>query len=64
VFLFINTHKDLHQFTRIPFGVSSSPAIWQRTIDQILQGLEGVQCILNDMISDIDLLVSMSSRSL
>ena len=46
----INTHKGLHQFTCLPFGVASSPAIWQRTIDQILQGLEGVQCILDDMI--------------
>ena len=48
--LTINTHKGLYQFTRLPFGVASSPAIWQRTIDQILQGLEGVQCILNDML--------------
>ena len=48
--LTINTHKGLYQFTRLPFGVASSPAIWQRTIDQILQGLEGVQCILDDMI--------------
>jgi hypothetical protein len=46
----INTHKGLHQFTCLPFGVASSPAIWQRTIDQILQGLEGVQCILYYMI--------------
>ena len=48
--LMINTYKGLYQFTRLPFGVASSPAIWQRTIDQILQGLEGVQCILDDMI--------------
>ena len=48
--LTINTHKGLYQFTRLLFGVASSPAIWQRTIDQILQGLEGVQCILDDMI--------------
>jgi hypothetical protein len=48
--LTINTHKGLYQFTRLPFGVASSPAIWQRTIDQILQGLECVQCILDDMI--------------
>jgi hypothetical protein len=64
--LTINTHKGLYQFTRLPFGVASSPAIWQRTIDQILQGLEGVQCILYRRFSasDIDLLVSMSSMSL
>ena len=48
--LAINTHKGLYQVTRLPFGVASSLAIWQCTIDQILQGLEGVQCILDDMI--------------
>jgi hypothetical protein len=48
--LTINTHKDLYQFTHLPFGVASSPTIWQRTIDQILQELEGVLCILDDMI--------------
>jgi hypothetical protein len=42
--LAINTHKGLYQVTRLPFGVASSLAIWQCTIDQILQGLEGVQC--------------------
>jgi hypothetical protein len=31
--------------------VSSAPAIWQRTIDQILQGIPGVQCIPDDMVS-------------
>lgn len=48
--LTINTHKGLYQFTRLPFGVASSPAIWQRTIEQILPGLDGVQCVLDDMI--------------
>jgi hypothetical protein len=28
----------------------SAPSIWQRAIDQILQGLSGVQCVLDDMI--------------
>jgi hypothetical protein len=32
------------------FGIASAPAIWQRTIDQILQGLKGVYCILDDMV--------------
>ena len=32
------------------YGISPAPSIWQRTIDTILQGLPGVQCILDDMI--------------
>lgn len=32
------------------YGVASARSIWQRTIDQILQGLPGVHCILDDMI--------------
>jgi hypothetical protein len=34
----------------LTYGVSSAPAIWQRTIDQILWEIPGVQCILDDMV--------------
>ena len=46
----INTHKGLFQYNRLIFGVTSNPAIWQRAIDQVLQGIPGTQCILDDMI--------------
>ncbi|CAC5415745.1 unnamed protein product [Mytilus coruscus] len=32
------------------FGIASAPAIWQRTIEQILSGIPGTQCLLDDMI--------------
>ena len=48
--LTINTHKGLFRYNRMCFGVASAAAIWQRTIEQVLQGLPGVQCILDDMI--------------
>ena len=48
--LTLNTHKGLFQMHRLAFGVASAPAIWQRTMEQILQGIPGVQCILDDMI--------------
>ena len=38
----INTQKGLFHYNRLPFGVSSSPAIFQRVMDSILQGLPGV----------------------
>ena len=49
-YLTINTHKGLFQYNRLVFGVTSSPAIWQRSMDQVFQGIHGTQCILDDMI--------------
>ena len=46
----INTHKGLYVYNRLVFGITSSPAIWQKTIDRILQGAKGVQCNQDDMI--------------
>ena len=48
--LTINIHKELYQFNRLVFGVASAPAIWQRSIEQMLQRVPGVHCILDDMI--------------
>lgn len=36
----INTHKGLYRYKRLLFGVSASPAISQRFIDQVTAGLE------------------------
>ena len=46
----INTHKGLYEFTKLPFGVSSAPAIFQRAMDIILQGLPHVICYLDDIL--------------
>ena len=50
MYLTINTHTGLHQYNRLLFGVASAFAIWQRTIDQILQNIPGTQVILDDII--------------
>ena len=49
-YLTINSHKGLFQYNRLVFGVTSCPAIWQRAIDQVLQGVPDTQCILDDVI--------------
>ncbi|XP_064487305.1 uncharacterized protein K02A2.6-like [Ornithodoros turicata] len=46
----INTHRGLYCFNRLPFGVSSAPAIFQRTIERILHGIPGVQAYLDDVL--------------
>ena len=46
----VNTHQGLHQSCRLPFGVASAPAIFQRAMDSILQGLLFVTCYLDDIL--------------
>ena len=47
-FVTINTHFGLYWNKRLPFGIASSPAIFQRTMSIILQGLKHVVAILDD----------------
>ena len=49
-FLTINTHKGLFTYNRLAFGVASAPSIYQKTMEQIVQGLKGVQVYLDDII--------------
>ena len=37
-------------FYRLVFYITSAPAIWQHTIDQVLEGTSGTSCILDDTI--------------
>ena len=42
-FITINTHQGL-------FGVASAPAIFQKMMDIVLQGLRGVLCYIDDIL--------------
>lgn len=46
----INTHKGLYQYNRLCFGISSSPGIFQRIMDNILQGLPNVRVRVDDIL--------------
>ena len=46
----INTHKGLYEYTLLPFGVASAPAVFQRAMDSILQGIPQVICYLDDIL--------------
>ncbi|XP_062514560.1 uncharacterized protein K02A2.6-like [Corticium candelabrum] len=49
-YLTINTRKGMFTYTRMSFGISSAPSIWQRAIDNVLSGLDGVICYLDDIL--------------
>ncbi len=46
----INTHQGLYQYTRLPFGIASAPAIFQRLMENILQGIPSVVCYIDDIL--------------
>ncbi|KAJ8248044.1 hypothetical protein GJAV_G00237580 [Gymnothorax javanicus] len=46
----LKTHKGLFQVNRLPFGVSSSPAIFQRMMEGLMAGIPNVAVYLDDIL--------------
>ncbi|XP_058449270.1 uncharacterized protein K02A2.6-like [Malaya genurostris] len=39
-----------YRWTRLPFGISSAPEIFQMKLQEVIQGLKGVECIADDLL--------------
>ncbi|XP_058816637.1 uncharacterized protein LOC131679904 [Topomyia yanbarensis] len=49
-FVVINTIKGLYTYNRLPQGASSSAAIFQQVMNQVLAGLKHIRCYLDDVL--------------
>ena len=46
----LNTHRGLYKWLRLPYGISSSAAIFQGTMDQVLRGIPYCCCRIDDIL--------------
>jgi len=49
-YVVINTHKSLFRYNRLSYGVSSAPGIFQRYMENLLQGIPNVVVYLEDIL--------------
>eukprot|EP00731_Ephydatia_muelleri_P013071 Em0007g381a len=45
-----HTTGGLYQYTRLPFGIASAPAIFQKLMDSVLQGMSRTVCYIDDIL--------------
>ena len=49
-YVVINTHRGLFRYNRLPYGISSAPGIFQRTMENLLQGVPHTVVYLDDIL--------------
>ncbi|KAK7574018.1 hypothetical protein V9T40_011209 [Parthenolecanium corni] len=48
-YLVVATHKGYYRFKRMPFGITVASLIYQKVMDTILAGIDGVVCYQDDI---------------
>lgn len=46
----ISTHRGTYKMNRLSFGIKTAPSEFNRIIDQVLSGLQGVSSYFDDII--------------
>ena len=44
------TCVHIYKFKRLPFGITSAPEVFQKHMKQLLEGLDGVEVIMDDIL--------------
>ena len=45
-----NTPQGRYRWLRLPFGIKSAPEIFQRIMDEMLEGIQGARAIMDDIL--------------
>ena len=45
-----NTPFGRYRWIRMPFGISSAPEVWQQRMNEIIEGLQGIEVIADDFL--------------
>ena len=45
-----NTPFGRYRWRRMPFGISSAPEVWQQRMNQLIEGLQGIEVIADDFL--------------
>ena len=48
-----NSPFGRYRWLRMPFGINSSPEIWQRTMNQLVEGMAGTEVIHDDFVKNL-----------